>query len=165
LANLFHHRQSREFRRGYSKFGACSEGMGEAKIWRFRVRQQYPVVTEPFPRRQLPLSHLRAICDRSPCSSRIAGIHECTCLRQLPPSKNSGIWCPCYRLEGHETGSSPKGTHRDVRSPMSPASFSRPRHTVDPPRLHSLRFSPMITDHCAGSAEAPGAGLSPWSPR
>jgi hypothetical protein len=84
--------------------------------------------------------------------------------RHLPPFKNSGTRRHGYHLEGHETGSLPKETNRQVRSPMSQASFSPPRHTVDPPRLHSLRFSPMITDHCAGSAEVPGAGLSPWSP-
>jgi len=31
---------------------------------------------------------------------------------------------------------------------------------VDPPRLHSLRFSAMIPYHGAGSAEAPGEGLT-----
>jgi hypothetical protein len=44
LANLFHHRQSREFRRGCSQHLGLQRGMGEAKLRRFRVRQQYLVV-------------------------------------------------------------------------------------------------------------------------
>jgi hypothetical protein len=44
LANLFHHRQSREFRRGCSQHLGLQRGMSEAKDRRFGVRQQYPRV-------------------------------------------------------------------------------------------------------------------------
>ena len=114
------------------------------------------VVTEPSPRRRLHPSHLYSIghCAHS-ATQGSTSVHPV-----VTPHchKIQSSWCS-PSPQADETGSSPKGTHRADRSPTPPASFSRPRHKVNPPRLHGLRFSPMITDHCTGSAEALGGGF------